>query len=55
MFTENEQEYLRVLVARELKRFKENERVIEDSQVLRLLKGAHEYEHFLEGILEKLK
>jgi len=52
---ENEKEYLRLLVSRELERFKENEHVIEDSQVLRFLKGAHEYEHFLEGILEKLK
>jgi len=55
MFTEKEKEYLRLIVSRELKKFKETEEKVHDSEAIALLKGTHEYEHFLEHLLEKLK
>jgi len=55
MFTQVEKEYLRLVVSRELKKFKDEESVVHDSEVIALLKGAHEYVHFLEHLLEKLK
>ncbi|MBW3018877.1 hypothetical protein KY329_01695 [Candidatus Woesearchaeota archaeon] len=55
MLTELDKEYLRLIVSRELKKFKEEESAVHDSEAIALLKGTHEYAHFLEKLLEKLK
>jgi len=55
MLTELDKEYLRLIVSRELKKFKEEESAVHDSEAIALLKGTHEYSHFLEQLLEKLK
>ena len=55
MFSETEKEYLRLIVSRELKKFKEEESAVHDSEAIALLKGTHEYRHFLEHLLGKLK
>lgn len=55
MFSELEKEYLRRVVSRELREFKEDEKAAHAVEGVALLKGTHEYRHFLENLLEKLK
>ena len=55
MLTDNEKEYLRMIVERELEAFKKNEKSTARESSVNFLKAEHEYGHFLEGLLEKLK
>jgi len=55
MLTENEKEYLRMIVTRELEAFKKNEMTTARESSVAFLKAEHEYGHFLEQLVEKLK
>lgn len=55
MFSELEKKFLRSVVEKELEKFRENEEVVLDSPDLKLIEGAHNYENFIEDILEKLQ
>lgn len=55
MFNSEEKEFLRRLVKRELEHFLKEKKLSEQDASVGLLKAEHEYEHFVEGILEKLK
>lgn len=52
MFDANEKQYLRDLVKRELEEFRKVEKMPGN---VAFLKAEHEYDHFLERLLEKLK
>ena len=54
MFTSEEKEVLRTLVAREVERFKKEKKVADMGASVKWLKAEHEYTHFLEMLLEKL-
>ena len=55
MFSSDELEYLRELVKREFERFKKGEKISAGVSAVKLLKAEHEYGHFLERLMEKLK
>ncbi len=56
MFSNDEKEYLRVLLKRELDNFRKVQKIPGDLEAsLKFLKAAHEYGHFLEKLLESLK
>ncbi len=55
MLTSDEKEYLRSIVKRELDNFKKTEPTVAREAALKFLKAEHEYGHFLEKLLEKLK
>lgn len=55
MLTKDEKDYLRELVKRDLGDLKGDRKAVLDSPALRFIKAEHEYEHFIESILEKLK
>ena len=55
MFTNDEKEYLKILLKRELDHFKREEPTVAAESALKFLKAEHEYGHFLERLLEKLK
>jgi len=55
MFNEDEKKFLKMLVERELKALKANETTMAREASVAFLKAEHEYEHFLEKVMEKLK
>ena len=55
MFSSDEKEYLRELLKREFERFKKGEKASMSSSAVKLLKAEHDYGHFLERLMEKLK
>lgn len=55
MFSNEEKEYLRDVVKRELEAFRKQEKTVALGSAVRFLKAEHEYGHFLERLLEKLK
>lgn len=55
MFTSEEKEVLRVLVAREVERFKKDKKVVDMGASVKWIKAEHEYGHFLDRLVEKLK
>jgi len=55
MFSNDEKEYLKMVVERELEVFRKGEKSFACQASVAFLKAEHEYEHFLERLLEKLK
>ncbi|MEM3154534.1 MAG: hypothetical protein QW165_03130 [Candidatus Woesearchaeota archaeon] len=55
MLTKDEKEYLKELVRRELEHFRKDGKIASQDATVRFLKAEHDYGHFLEKILEKLK
>jgi len=55
MLTNDEKNYLKDLVKRELELFKKEQKMTVLWSELSFLKAEHEYGHFLEGLLEKLE
>jgi len=55
MLTSDEKEYLRGIVTKELESFKKMEKTVAFESAVGFLKAEHEYGHFLENLLEKLK
>ncbi|VVB81153.1 Uncharacterised protein [uncultured archaeon] len=56
MFSNDEKEFLRDMVKRELEHFKKEQKIPGDLEAsVRFFKAAHEYGHFLEQLLAKLK
>ncbi len=56
MFSSEEKEFLKVLLERELKHFRKEQKIPGDLEAsVSLLKAMHEYDHFLESLLTKLK
>jgi hypothetical protein len=55
MFSNDEKEYLRVLLKRELEQFKKEGKAASQGAAVRFLKAEHEYGHFLERLMEKLQ
>ena len=55
MFSSDEKEYLKDLLKRELEHFRKEEKTVASGSAVRFLKAEHEYGHFLEKLLEKLK
>lgn len=55
MLTQDETNYLRELVKRELEHFRKEGKTASQDAAVRFLKAEHEYGHFLEKILEKLQ
>ncbi len=53
--TNDEKNLLSLLVKRELERFKKEKKIGDFGASVKLLKAEHEYEHFLERLMEKLK
>jgi hypothetical protein len=52
--TAMETKYVRLLIEKELEHFKREEVTLFDVDTT-FLKGEHEYQHFLEALLKKLK
>ena len=55
MFSNDEKEYLKELIKRELEQFRKEGKTASMDAAVRFLKAEHEYGHFLEGLLEKLQ
>ncbi len=55
MFSNDEKEYLKQLLKRELENFKKEGKTASMGAAVRFLKAEHEYGHFLERLMEKLK
>ena len=55
MFSDEEKQYLKELLERELEHFRREEKTVAKDAALRFLKAEHEYGHFLEKLLEKLR
>lgn len=55
MFSDDEKKYLKLLVGRELEAFKKEEPTVAREASVAFLKAEHEYGHFLEKLMEKLK
>lgn len=55
MLDSNEKEYLRTIVKRELDSFRKKEKLVAMDAAVKFLKAEHEYGHFLEKLLERLK
>ena len=55
MLTSDEKEYLRSIVKKELAHLKKEEPTVARDAALKFLKAEHEYGHFLEKLMEKLK
>ncbi len=55
MFSNEEKEYLKELVKRELGHFKKEEKTVAMDAAVKFLKAEHEYGHFLEKLLAKIK
>lgn len=55
MLNENEKQYLKKLVEKDLEKFKAEESTIITDISPGFLKGEKEYEEFLKGLIEKLK
>jgi len=54
MFSDDEKEVLRVLVKREIERFKKENNIADMGASVKWLKAEHEYRHFLDRLMEKL-
>jgi len=55
MFSKEENEFLRALLKRELERFRKEQKIGDLEASVKFFKAAHEYGHFLEKLLEKIK
>lgn len=55
MFSNDEKEFLKELVKREMEHFKKEEKTVAMESALKFLKAEHEYGHFLENLLAKIK
>lgn len=56
MFSNDEKQFLKELVKRDLENFKKSQKIPGDMEAsVRFFKAAHEYGHFLEKLLEKLQ
>ena len=55
MFTSDEKADLKELVKRELTRFNKEKKVASMEAAVKFLKAEHEYGHFLENLIEKIK
>lgn len=55
MLSKDETEYLKMIVKRELERFKKEGKIASGDAAVRFLKAEHDYGHFLENLLENLK
>jgi hypothetical protein len=56
MFSNEEKEYLQTLLKRELENFRKAKKIPGDLEAsLAFLKAMHDYDHFLERLLEKIK
>ena len=55
MFSNDEKQYLRELLKRELESFRKDQKTAAHDAAVRFLKAGHEYGHFLEKLLEKLQ
>jgi len=55
MFSNDEREFLKELVKRELEHFRKDEKTAGMDAALKFLKAEHEYGHFLENLLAKIK
>ncbi len=55
MFSNDEKEYLKALLKRELDNFKKEGKTASMDAAVRFLKAEHEYSHFLERLMEKLE
>ena len=55
MLTSDEKKYLRELVKKELDAFKKEQRTLFIDIAVPFIKAEHDYGHFLEGLLKKLK
>jgi hypothetical protein len=55
MFTNDEKEYLKFLILREIEHFKREEKTVAAEAALKFLKAEHEYGHFLESLLKKVE
>jgi hypothetical protein len=55
MFSKDETEYLKVLLKRELESFRKEGKTASMDAAVRFLKAEHDYGHFLERLLEKIK
>lgn len=53
--TGDEKSLLGLLVKRELERFRKEKKVGDFDASVKWLKAEHDYGHFLEGLMEKLK
>ena len=55
MFSNDEKEYLKALLKRELKDFRKAQKIPGDLEAsVGFLKAMHEYDHFIERLLEKI-
>jgi len=55
MLTQDEKNYLKELVKRELDKFSKEGKAASYDVAVKFLKAEHEYGHFLEELMEKLK
>ena len=55
MFSNDEKEYLRELIKRELAHFRTEQKTVAMDAAVKFLKAEHDYGHFLERLLEKLQ
>lgn len=55
MLTRNEKDYLANVLKGELAKFREDKKPLFLGMSMQFLKAEHEYEHFLEDLLNKLK
>ena len=55
MFSKEEKEFLKALIKRELEHFRREEKTAAMEAAVKFLKAEHEYGHFLEKLLEKIK
>lgn len=55
MLSNDEKEYLKMLVKREIQRFKKEGVAASGDAAVKFLKAEHEYGHFLDKLLENLK
>ncbi len=55
MLSKDETEYLKMLVKREIERFKKEGKIASGDAAVGFLKAEHEYGHFLDKLLENLK
>ncbi|MBS3147375.1 hypothetical protein J4219_00655 [Candidatus Woesearchaeota archaeon] len=55
MFSDDEKKYLREVLKRELDAFRKDAKVSAPSSAVKFLKAEHDYGHFIERLMEKLK
>ena len=54
-FTAKEKKYLKTLVQKEIRHYKKERGSLFIALPIRFIKGGHDFKHFLQGILKKLK